>query len=187
MVANEWAPIAKRIFQSAPAEERKLGAHLLLVGISPSEYYRGSKFPRVYVIRFAFPDFTPGFFRKSFTICSIGSGSGVMHYKRALKPLFDIRSAPLQVEVAGFGWCAKMLAHSMSSVIQNHPKKGISHHLNIFAFLRGEIIVTNNDETIYLPGGAEPIIIKMPRIATSYNEFLDMADRCNVNASCASC
>jgi len=186
-VANEWAPIAKAIFQSAPAEERKLGAHFLLVGISPSEHMGAPEFPRVYVIRFSSPDFTPGFFRKDHVVCSIGSGAGIKEYKRAIKPLFDIRSNQIQAEVAGFSSWARTLACSMSNVIEAHPRNGISKHLNVFALRRGEIICTNNDETIFTPGETEPIVIEMPKIARSYGEFLAMSEQYKASASCASC
>ena len=41
-------------------------------------------------------------------------------------------------------------------------------NINIVAFGRGEMLQTNNDETIYPPNDAKPIIIKMPKVAKGY-------------------
>lgn len=185
-VANEWAATAKAIFQSAPPEEKKLGVHILLVGISPNEHMGAPEFPRVYVIRFASPNFTPDFLRRAHVACSIGTGARIREYKRAIKPLFDIRSNMIQAEVAGFGNWARMLASSMSNVIEAHPKNGISKHLHVFALRRGELIHTNNDQTIF-PSGEEPIVIEMPKVARSYGEFLAMAEQYKSSTSCATC
>lgn len=61
----------------------------------------------------------------------------------------------------------------MSTVIADHPREGISEHINVFAFRLGKIFVTNTDKTIYPPDGG-PIEIKMPTIAKSYAEFQQM-------------
>lgn len=186
-VGQEWAPTAKAIFESAPEAERKLGARFLLVGVSPSATVSGMNMPAVQVIRFSSPDFRPGFFRKSMAICNIGSGSKVASYKNSIRPLLDIKTSPVNIEVAGMGWWAKNLAHSMTRAIVENPQSGISRHLNVLAFKRGSIIKTNNDETIFYPGCSTPKVIEMPRLATSYSEFQAMAASANIESPVASC
>lgn len=185
-IAREWAPRAKAIFDSAPPQEKVLGSQLLLVGISPTENTGAPEFPKVYIVRFSDPDFEPGFMGKGMDVCNIGSGARVDYYKQAMKPFLNNRSYAWQAEVDGFGMWAQSIANSMSTVIADHPSKGISEHLNILVFRLGKIIVFNTDKTIYPPDGL-PIEIKMPKIARSYAEFEKMARQKGIDAACAMC
>ena len=57
-VSVNWAPIAKSLFEHAPAIEKVAGSSILMVGASPDEPCAlGSK---IYFTRFASPDFRPG-------------------------------------------------------------------------------------------------------------------------------
>src|SRR5205823_6129667 len=81
-VAKRWQPAARSVFESAPAGERALGAQLLLLGASPTE--KAGLGSRMFLIRFAAPEFHPGIMGKFLMSCSIGSGSGVEEYKRSI-------------------------------------------------------------------------------------------------------
>lgn len=186
-IADEWAPIAKAIFESAPEAERKLGARFLIVGVLPNTTASDTGIPVVQVIRFSSPEFRPGFFRKNMAICNIGSGSRVASYKNSIRPLLDFKTSPVSIEVAGMGWWAKNLAHSMTKAIVENPQSGISRHLNVLAFTRGSILQTNNDETIFYPDCPTPEVIKMPGLVTSYSDFEKMAASADIEATAASC
>jgi hypothetical protein len=119
-VAENWAPKAKLLFDALSSNERQLGSQILLVGVSPNENLGAPEFPRVYIIRFANPDFRPGFMRRAFTVCHIGSGGSVDEYKRAFRSHFHLRASSLRTEIAGpTGW-ASMLGQTVDIVAEEH-------------------------------------------------------------------
>ena len=183
-IANNWQPIAKEVFYSAPQEEKRLGSQFLIVCASPTE--NASLGAKIYFIRLSGPGFKAGIMTKPIKLCSIGSGADVYEYKRALKPLFNLRSRILQAETGmECGW-ADMLSFSVTRLLHDRPKKGISKHLNIHVVKRGTLYEKNNDERIH---GADGSIIEfiMPKIARSYPEFVEMTKQKSSNASCAVC
>jgi hypothetical protein len=183
-VFKNWPARARPIFDSAPPSEKKLGAQLLLVGVSPSDS-RGP-FPKVYFSRFVAPSFRPGIMHRAIKMCSIGSGAGVVEYKRALKPLFRLSSGILRAETGQPGGWAQTLAFSISRTLNNYPRQGISRHLHIVTVMRGNIYVSTNDEKIYARDGS-PIEIKMPRVARGYEDFVRLANACGQDSAGATC
>jgi hypothetical protein len=83
-VATQWAPIARSVFEGAPPSERSLGARILMLGASPTE--NAGLGARMFLCRFADPWFKPGIMGRFIMSCGIGSGSGVLEYKRWIKP-----------------------------------------------------------------------------------------------------
>jgi hypothetical protein len=173
-VSENWAPLARSVFQSAERSEQRLGARILMVAASPNENIGlGAKF---YFTRFSEPDFRPGVMTKPVKLCSIGSGARVSEYHRSLKPLFkwSVHAATLQANVAGpHGW-AQNLSFRISQRLANHPHTGISRHMHAIVVGRRSIVMGNNDESIYR-GEAPPIEIRMPPIAQTYGQFKAMA------------
>lgn len=110
---------------------------------------------------------------RAIKICSIGSGAGIIEYKQTLKPLLRIRSGILQAEVGVSGGWGRALAYAVSHVLNDHPRQGISRHLNVFEVRRGAIYESNNDETIH-PRNGQAVEIRMPNIARGYSEFVRM-------------
>lgn len=183
-VSTNWAPIARDVFKSAPSEEKSLGSRLLLVGASPTESSGlGSK---IIFTRFTSPNFAPEIMTKAIKLCSIGSGSRVSEYKRAIKPLLRLHSGINQAEVMNEGGWARTLMSCISRTINNHPTVGVSRHLSLLHVRHGGVYEENNDETIY-PRDAVPIEIRMPNIARSYSQFEDMAGQLNINSAGAVC
>lgn len=183
-VSTHWAPIAREIFNSAPPEEKRLGSRLLLVGALPTESLGlGSK---IIFTRFASPNFAPEIMTKVIKLCSIGSGSRVSEYKKAIKPLLRLHSGINQAEVMNEGGWARTLMSCISRTINAHPTVGVSRHLSLLHVRHGGIYEENNDETIY-PQDAVPIEIRMPNIARSYPQFEDMSKRLNINSAEAVC
>ena len=186
-VARTWAPEAKRVFNASPKLEQQLGARLLMVGVSPTQKLGASDFHRVQIVRFASPDFLPGFLNKQRNICHIGTGSGVTHYTRALKSALRVESGLFAYESVGFGWWGTKLAHDLSQVIADHPRKSISHNLVVHAARLGEVVVRTNDLAFFSDDGDSPDSIVMPPLATSYRAFLDEVNGGHHRASCATC
>lgn len=183
-VSARWAPIAKSVFDDAHQEERACGSCFLMVGVSPTEACGfGAK---VYFTRFAAPDFQPRIMSRAIKVCSIGSGAKARECHRSLKPLFRITSGILKAEVMHPDGWAGALGFSISQRLADHPHPGISRHFHILILQRGNILVENNDETIY-PLNGSPIEIRMPRVAQSYDEFLLLADSAGRDAACAIC
>lgn len=170
-VAEGWAPEAKKIFAAALPSEKKLRSHFLMVGVSPETL---GSFPRVYIVRFSGPDFRPGFMRKAFTLCHIGSGGGVSLYKRALRDHFRIDASSLRAETGRpEGW-AGMLGETVTMVADEQPIQSVSPHMHILVCRLGEISAGTNGKRIYPPDGSEPILFEMPKVATSYDDFINI-------------
>jgi hypothetical protein len=172
-VSENWAPIAKSVFDGAPAVERKApGTSILMVGASPTESCGlGAK---VYFTRFAAPDFRPCIMRRAIKVCSIGSGAKTREYHQSLKPLFRHTSGILQGEVMNPGGWARGLDFSVSHRLAIYPRHGISRHMHILIVRRGDIVVETNDESIYPPNGSVEEV-RMPRVAQGYEEFRTLA------------
>jgi hypothetical protein len=181
-VAQEWSPQAKKIFASSPAAERKLGAQFLMVGVSPDEDMGTPNTRRVYIIRFSGPDFRPGFMRKAFTVAHIGSGGGVSIYKQAFREHFRLNASSLRAETGRpEGW-AGMLGQTVNMVAAEHPIGSVSRHMHIHVCRLGEIFQGKNNERIHSLDGSEPITFEMPKVATSYEEFLSMCSGLGLGA-----
>lgn len=183
-VSANWAPIAKSVFDSAAETEKVHGGYVLMVGTSPTESCGlGAK---VYFTRFASPDFRPCVMSRAIKVCSIGSGAKVKEYHRHLKPLFRLTSGILRAEVMNQGGWARALGFSISRRLADHPHPGVSRHLHTVIVRRGSIVVETNDENIYPPDGSR-LEIRMPRVAQSYQQFLDLAESHGNDATGAIC
>jgi hypothetical protein len=185
-VANEWSPIARRIFDNASQSERKLGSQFLLVGVSPSEDRGVANAPIVYLIRFVSPEFKPGFIRRTQVMCSIGSGTAVRPYIQELRPQLDIHSSLNMMEMAGQGGWAHALSYSMSRMIRAYPTAGISPNLHTLVVGHGIRSVANNDEKIIYADGSK-LEMKMPLVAKTYAEFEKLIRSEGDDAAAAMC
>lgn len=186
-VARSWVATAKDVFDSAPTEERRLGAQFLLVGVSSSLDTGAPGFARVYVVRFNSPHFRPGFLSTGFGACSIGSGAPIRQYKQVLRRYFDVRTMPIQAETLSLGGVAKMIAHSLGDTIEEFPTRSVSRHLLVLACNRGQIVQTNNDMTWFASDDRPGFEIRMPPLVKSYAEFNAALRHRNADAVCAKC
>jgi hypothetical protein len=69
-------------------KKKKLGARILMIGISPDQNMGVPEIPRVYIVRFSSPFFAPGFMKRGLNVAHIGSGSVVRRYVRAFRGHF---------------------------------------------------------------------------------------------------
>jgi hypothetical protein len=186
-VATNWQKAAQGIFQKHSRIEQNLGARLLLVGVSPNEHRGNPAWPKVYTVRFASPEFKPGIMNRPFTACSIGSGAGVIEYKRALKQLTRMHSGIQKAEIGRqFGW-ADAVCFQLSRVATDRPKEGVSRHFNVIAFRHGDMLQRNSDHRTYGPDGTEPIETAMPLLADSYAAFNKMVATAGLDGAGAEC
>jgi hypothetical protein len=183
-VAERWQAAARNVFESAPASERALGAQFLLLGASPTQ--NAGLGSRMFLIRFAAPRFSPGIMGKFLMSCSIGSGSGVHDYKRSIKPLIRLASRMNQAEIMNPNGWAQQLAFSISRAVNRYPRNGISTHFHAVVVRRGSLSTWNNDERIHYPDGSIREV-RMPEVARSYEEFVELARRAGSVAAFATC
>lgn len=180
-VARRWGPVAKSVFESAPEVERALGARMLLLGASPNE--NAGLGARMFLVRFASPDFLPGIMARFIMSCSIGSGAGVAEYKQRLKPHIRFASRIHRAEVMNPNGWAHELVFSLTRSLRDRPRSGISRHLHAIVVRRGQATAWNNDEKIHYPDGSVEEV-RMPPVAQSYEHGAER--RCNCESPLSS-
>jgi hypothetical protein len=184
-VSMKWANVAKSVFDRAASREQIVpGTSILLVSASPTESCDlGAK---IYFTRFSAPDFRPLMMGRPIKMCSIGSGAKVSEYKRSVKPLLRLTSGIVHAEVMNpQGW-ARELGFCLSRVLADHPKHGISQHLHYVLLQPGSVFVETNDENIFPPDGP-PIRFRMPNVANTYEQFLNLSRSQGYAAAGAAC
>lgn len=183
--AQEWAPIARNIFNDSPEVQRRLGAQFLLVGTHPKEDgIPGRAIP--YLAKFSAPDFALRVTRNSDSAIDIGCGAAIPHYKAHIRSILDPRSGFLNAEVGQLGGWAQAMGHSLSLMLERHPIAGISHHVHIHVAARGGYaLATSNRREIPRDGPARAV--QMPPVAESYEELVKMAQEIDAAAATAMC
>jgi hypothetical protein len=183
-VAKRWAPVAKSVFESAPQVERTLGASMLLLGASPNE--NAGLGARMFLVRFASPDFRPGIMARFIMWCSIGTGAGVAEYKQRIKPHIRFVSGIHRAEIMNPNGWAQELVFSLTRSLREQPRPGISRHLHAVVVRRGQVSTWNNDEKIHYPDGSVEDV-RMPPVAQNYEQFLQLAAAAGADGACATC
>jgi hypothetical protein len=181
-VAENWSPLAAKLFAQAPVEEQECGSQIILVGVSPGEDMGVPEFRRVYVVKFSWPDFTPTYSGKGFTVSHIGSGSGNDSFTAAISEHFRLEAPSLQAEMGGLNGWSQMLGHSVGGLVARNPIPGISPLVNIDTCRLGGFYSGNNNETVHYPDG-RTVEIRMPKIASTYAEFVSMCEGLGMNAT----
>lgn len=172
-VADNWYSEAARIFADASAGERKLRSSLLLVGVHPTEDVIPTR-ARPFVIRMSDPSFRPGYSpKKLVSVLSIGAGSRVPAYRRAVREVFSPRSGIMQAEVGTVGGWGRAISHAVGYAIGWHPQAGISAHMLYSEITREGIRIQNNDRIEY-PKDGPAVEFRMPPIACTYAELVDL-------------
>ncbi len=181
-VAKHWAPEAKKVFDSSPTHEKKLGARILMIGISPDQNMGAPEIPRVYIVRFSSPFFVPGFMKRGLNVAHIGSGSADRRYVQAFRGHFRYTASSLRAEMGGaHGW-AQMLGSHVDMIADENPMKSVSPHVHIIECRLGSIEEGVNNLKTYMPDGSDPILFEMPKVANNYAEFLQMCKERSVGA-----
>jgi hypothetical protein len=184
LVAPQWAPTARRIFRQAPEEEQRLGCQLLLVGASPAEQ-SGSPFPRVDVARLTAPEFKPRC-SSGLSIRHVGRGGGVAQYRRSMLPLFRLGSSLRQAHVIGLHEWSRQLAFGVTIAARKQLQTTVRDHLHVIGVRLGDLAIYTNDMTTYA-GEGPPIVLKMPPVAHSWEQFASLARAANSEPARAVC
>lgn len=174
IVAQWWPTDARNVFGRFNEEERRVGCQLMLLGAHPSENMGGAPWPRCSVYRFSAPTFEPTLAAVR-QVVSIGSGSSVPLYSDALRHLSE-SSDWLQGATMGPQGLATTLNIALTATLQDNPQRGISDHLHVVTVTRGAIFLGTNDHGEFLPDGTARQF-RMPAVATSYQELLELCQR----------
>jgi hypothetical protein len=179
-VAENWSPIAKKIYEKTRRELQEGKSEIIMVGVSPNEDVGVPGWAQIYVSVFKSPDFEANIVHGANNILSIGSGSGVKPYVELLREFTEDDYHPLmQMEVGNPGGWGQVILLELSNLLRENPEKSISEHVQIFLLRRGQILEGNNDSTFY-PHDKDPIKIVMPKVARGYPEFVRMVQQINI-------
>ena len=173
-VAENWAPIARQVFNASAIKEREAGSQVLMVGISPNEDLGVPEFKRVYVTRFNWPDFIPEHLPKGMSVCHIGSGADVSHYREGIEGYCKLGDPNMvKAMLGGIAPWAMVVSATMGRLAADHPLPGIGSHVFVDAVAYGEFWAGTNDRTEVHPNGRR-VEFAMPKVATNYPDFVDM-------------
>jgi len=172
-VADCFSPLASDIFQSFPPHERASHSHLMFLGAHPTDDVGIPGYARCSLHVLKSPEFVPTSAPIG-EVVSIGSGSGFPPYQEALARLSSNPMSLIQMETAGLGASSVLLSMVVQKTIERNPSPGISPHAHVCLVRRGFVDVRPNDADQY-PQSGEKIEFRMPRVATSWNEFTQMA------------
>lgn len=182
-VAFKWYRRVRRGFAAAPDSVRRLGSEIVLIGVSPTVDLGIPGFARPTVAILRAPNFEPQILRMN-AIESIGSGRGVEPYREELERLG--RDRQVQLSEAGMpGGFGGMLMHFLRGTLEEHPDRFVSPYVHLCLVRRGEISIQKSDYTIF--EGGEPREIRMPPVATSWDEFQDRCQHLGADAGAAIC
>jgi hypothetical protein len=178
---------ARNIFLNSPPELQDIGSQILLLGVHPTDDLGVPDFPKPEVYTCNWPYFEPVQASVA-TIVSIGSGSEVDQYKAALQNLSDEPFKLLQLHVGGAGGPSSTvgLNFMITQLLKKYKVEGISTHLHCCFVSRGQMWIGNNDHETY-PQQGEKEVFCMPPVATSWQEFLQMASLHDASATLATC
>jgi hypothetical protein len=184
-VADCFQGLARQVFQAAPPTERALHSHLMLLGAHPTEDVGIPGYARCSVHILRSPEFVPQLSRPG-EVVSIGSGSTIAPYQKVLDGFSSNVLSLLQGEVMGARMGFLALSMVVQKTIEQNPTPGISPHAHICVVRRSSVEVGTNDENRYPPSG-EVIEIRMPPVATTWNEFVRLASSSTGSADGAVC
>lgn len=170
-LARSFSPIARSVFSEGSDAERRLNSHLLIVGASPTE--NSGLGARVYLTRMVSPYFVPEIKGANIKVLSIGSGAESKELKHRIKRLVRHDSKTLQAEIGRPGGWAEIFSFSVTRALHDNPIPGVSPHHHLILVDRGLITLSNNDEKIY-DGDDTVTEFKMPDVAKSYSEFVQL-------------
>lgn len=185
VVAVHWAPIARKIFETAPKNQRDLGAQFLLVGPHPTEDGIPTR-AIPYLCKLSSPVFEPEITRNGNSAISIGSGAVVTKYRDGIREVMDPQSGLLQAEVGPPGGWGRLLGFAVNRLLTWHPVSGISQHVHIHVAHRGGFHIQNSDMKEY-PRDGLVREIRMPPVAENYEQLLEMAENLKATAVTAIC
>lgn len=173
VVANTWWPrLAKRIFKESEPEEKKLHSKIILAGVHPTKNRGESLWAWSDIYTFTSPDFGPR--KAAFNdALAIGSGQLIPNLADLVSSVSNnfsfLNLASMNTEIQ-----ARMLAQALSTAITEEKAAGISKLFQVGIALRDQYIIAPHEYTLY-PQNGEKLEYKMPKVAKSYSQFLELS------------
>ncbi len=172
-VADRFSAMATVIFRESPPDEQALHSHLLLLGAHPTENLGDASWSRCSVHVLRSPEFEPQAANIG-QVVSIGCGSAIPVYTEMLAGFTADPLSLLHGEMMGAQAGHLTLTMAIQSMVEHNPVPGISRHAHICVVRRGSVVIGPNDHKQY-PQSGEMIDFKMPPVAHTWYEFLQIA------------
>jgi hypothetical protein len=152
---------------------------------APNYHRRHSWYARcsVYILRS--PNFLPEEAQIG-QVVSIGNGSVFQPYRDVLQSFSSDPMSLMQMAPAGAGASSLTLAMAIQKTVERNPLPGVSPHAHICLVQGGGLAVFPNDHKVF-PQSGHPTEFKMPRVATTWDEFDRMASADGHSSACAVC
>lgn len=179
--AFRWYRRARRLYDAVPYAERRLGAQIMLVGVSPNVDLGipGWALPAVAIMEA--PDFFPRMLRLN-EVAAIGSGRGVAPYIAELEHANQDRQLRL-MEAGAPGGFAEVLMNNIRTTAERNPNPHVSPYFHLCIVRRGELIGYNSNYTEFVAG--EERHVRMPPVATTWDEFAAICAAARIDAAAA--
>ena len=200
-VFEEWPACAREIFSKFGPEEQRGECHLMLIIAHPQEHVGNPAWPRTFVYIFQSPNFR-GENVPVHTLGSIGSGNAYAGCRETIESFGADRKREelfMKGEMGCQGGMASMLGISLTDILKDVQPRGVSAHLHYCWIYRGRTIIKTNDHSVkgrwtiaelgsginrpshvVDPGPHQSVrddgveLFEMPRLASSWNELLEI-------------
>ena len=186
VLAQDWIPsLARRVFQAAPAEEKKSGCQLIIAAAHPTENLGDVPWSRTYVWTFSQRNnFDPEACAAGDAV-GIGNGSDVSAYVTALR---DARRDIFFLKLITHGEFAQAghLAKTMHESVLKNPKAGVSPFFQMGMVTRGQAQLGHYNYTRSEQDGTKKEV-RVPPVAQTFKAFQDFCRTGKLNATCAIC
>ena len=115
---------------------------------------------------------------------SIGSGRGVEPYRDELERFQG--DLEVQLSEAGMpGGFGGTLMHFLRGTLEEHPDRFVSPYVHLCLVRRGEITIQKSDYTVFQ--NVQRREVRMPPVATSWDEFRNRCRHLGAEAGDATC
>jgi hypothetical protein len=192
-VTEQWSPIAAQVFAESEDEEKGRGCQILMVGLTQQPDADQPPIPQVSLITINGPQFLPTIIRRAEVnqqVCHIGSGADVQDYKDQMSEFFRMIPGAASSMSSTDAWSPDMtlwrhiLGAGARERLLSNRVPGISPHLHIHVSQIGQFSLSTNDERLDDRDG-EAVDFKMPRVASTYEEFCALCAERGMAAACA--
>jgi hypothetical protein len=169
---DEFSQRARACFASAPQDQQAGGSALLIAYVLPDDQMLYGGRPVVGCLPgpdFAFEEIPRG------TWGSIGSGTDISAYRQELEKLTGERADGLlrMEENRPGGYAHTLFVALTGAIAEFEPVEGISRHFHSCIVTVEGCLWGNSDRTMVGPGG-EVVEIKMPEVATNFEELEEL-------------
>lgn len=183
IVLNTVLPrMLRRIYRLSDENEKRLRCSLLIASVHPSKNNGDGPYALTYIHKLDSPDFEPK--KAKFNeVFSIGSGSGVQLYVKAVNKLKNDMEF-LKMSVMSKQPYAFSLAAEIRKEVEMNPISGVSKYFLAGSVRRGEAEIVEVLIHKYTDDG-NIIEDNFPKLASGSLEFHNYCSQHNISAECA--